>query len=115
MVPILVESLYGTTMARGPGQQPEDARGGDGRRADHRPAHHRPLAEQRRRTWAIAATGGQRPRRQPVACYQTTARAASAGYAPAPLPAGALEIGGVYLARTSRGFRARCHQVADRL
>src|SRR6266542_4446769 len=94
MVPILVESLYGTTMARGPGQQPEDARGGDGRRADHRPAHHRPLAEQRRRTWAIAATGG---------------------YAPAPLPAGALEIGGVYLARTSRGFRARCHQVADRL
>src|SRR6266511_4318940 len=31
MVPILVESLYGTTMARGPGQQPEDARGGAGR------------------------------------------------------------------------------------
>jgi len=51
----------------------------------------------------------------PVACYQTTARAASDGYAPAPLPAGALEIGGVYLAQTSRGFRARCQQVADRL
>jgi hypothetical protein len=55
------------------------------------------------------------PSATPVACYQTTARAASAGYAPAPLPAGALEIGGVYLAQTSRGFRARCHQVADRL
>jgi hypothetical protein len=50
-----------------------------------------------------------------VACYQTTAQAASAGYAPAPLPPGALEVGGVYLAPTSRGFRAGCRQVADRL
>jgi hypothetical protein len=50
-----------------------------------------------------------------VACYQTTAKAASAGYTPAPLPAGALEVGGVYLTPTSRGFRARCQQVADRL
>jgi hypothetical protein len=31
-----------------------------------------------------------------VACYQTPAKAASAGYTPAPLPAGALEVGGVY-------------------
>jgi hypothetical protein len=51
----------------------------------------------------------------PVACYPTAAQAASAGYAPAPLPAGALEVGGVYLTQTSRGFRARCLQVADRL
>ena len=50
-----------------------------------------------------------------VACYQTTAKAASAGYTPAPLPAGALEVGGVYLTPTSRGFRARCQQAADRL
>jgi hypothetical protein len=50
-----------------------------------------------------------------VACYQTTAKAANAGYAPAPLPAGALEVGGVYLTPTSRAFRARCQQVADRL
>ncbi len=50
-----------------------------------------------------------------VACYQTTATAASAGYPPAPLPAGALEIGGVYLTPTSRGFRAGCRQAADRL
>jgi hypothetical protein len=50
-----------------------------------------------------------------VACYQTTAKAASAGYAPAPLPAGALEVGGVYLTPTSRGFRAHCQQVADRV
>jgi hypothetical protein len=50
-----------------------------------------------------------------VACYQTTARAASAGYPPAPLPAGALEVGGVYLTPTSGGFQARCRRVADRL
>jgi hypothetical protein len=50
-----------------------------------------------------------------VACYQTTVQAASAGYAPAALPAGALEVSGVYLIPTSRGFRARCQQVADRL
>jgi hypothetical protein len=50
-----------------------------------------------------------------VACYQTTAKAASAGYAPAPLPAGALEVGGVYLTPTSRRFRAHCQQVADRV
>ncbi len=55
------------------------------------------------------------PSATPVACYQTTAGAASDGYAPAPLPAGALEIGGVYLAQTSRGFQARCQRVADRL
>jgi len=50
-----------------------------------------------------------------IACYQTTDEAASAGYAPAPLPPGALEIGGVYLTPTSRELRARCHQVADQL
>jgi hypothetical protein len=50
-----------------------------------------------------------------VACYHTAAQAASAGYAPAPLPPGVLEVGGVYLTRTGRGFRARCQQVADRL
>lgn len=50
-----------------------------------------------------------------VACYQTAAQAASAGYPPAPLPAGVLEVGGVYLAPTSSSFRARCRQVADRL
>jgi hypothetical protein len=55
------------------------------------------------------------PGATPVACYQSTARAASAGYPPAPLPAGALEIGGVYLTPTSRGLRASCQQAADRL
>jgi hypothetical protein len=50
-----------------------------------------------------------------VACYQTAATAASAGYRPAPLPTGVLEVGGVYLTPTSRGFRAGCQQAADRL
>lgn len=50
-----------------------------------------------------------------VVCYQTAAQAASAGYAPAPLPAGVLEVGGVYLAPTSSSFQARCRRVADRL
>jgi hypothetical protein len=51
----------------------------------------------------------------PVACYQTTAQATGAGYPPAPLPASALEISGVYLTPTSRAFRASCQQNADRL
>jgi hypothetical protein len=55
------------------------------------------------------------PGARPVACYQTTAQAAGAGYAVAPLPAGAMEVGGVYLALTSRGFRAGCQRAADRL
>jgi hypothetical protein len=50
-----------------------------------------------------------------VACYQTTAKAATAGYTPAPLPAGALEVGGIYLTPTSQEFRAGCQQAADRL
>jgi hypothetical protein len=50
-----------------------------------------------------------------TACYQTLAEAAAAGYRPAPLPSGALEIGGVYLAPTDRAFRSRCQLAADRL
>jgi hypothetical protein len=51
----------------------------------------------------------------PVACYRTAAQAAGAGYAPAPLPPGAVEVGGVYLSPTSRAFRDSCRQAADRL
>jgi hypothetical protein len=51
----------------------------------------------------------------PIACYQTAAQAARAGYPPAPLPPGALEIGGVYLTPTGHGFRASCQRVADLL
>jgi hypothetical protein len=52
---------------------------------------------------------------KPVACYQTLAQAISAGYPSAPLPAGALEVFGVYLTQPGRTFRASCQQAADRL
>ena len=48
-------------------------------------------------------------------CYRTTAQAAAAGYAPAPLPSGAWEVGGAYLAPTGPGFRANCRRAAGRL
>jgi hypothetical protein len=50
-----------------------------------------------------------------ITCFQTATQAASAGYPPAPPPAGVLEVGGVYLAPTSASFRARCRRAADRL
>ena len=51
----------------------------------------------------------------PVACYDTAAQAAAAGYARAALPAGVLELGGVYLLPTSARLRGRCRQAAERL
>jgi hypothetical protein len=55
------------------------------------------------------------PKATPVACYRTVAAAARGGYDPAPLPPGALRVGGVYLATTGRAFRASCQRAADRL
>jgi hypothetical protein len=59
--------------------------------------------------------GHPAPGARPVACYPSVAQAAAAGYPPAPLPAGAAELGGVYLAPTSRAFQARCRRAADQL
>ena len=50
---------------------------------------------------------------RPAACYPTTVQAATAGYPPAPPPAGTLEVGGVYLTPTGTPFRRRCQQAAD--
>jgi hypothetical protein len=55
------------------------------------------------------------PDARAVGCYQTPQEAAAAGYRPAPLPAGALVIGGVYLAPTDRALGSRCQLAADRL
>jgi hypothetical protein len=55
------------------------------------------------------------PDATPVACYQTTAQAISAGYPSAPLPGGTLEVFGVYLSQPSRTFRGSCQRAADRL
>jgi len=51
----------------------------------------------------------------PMACYDTVAQAAAAGYARAPLPVGVVELGGVYLLPSSGGLRRRCRQAAERL
>jgi hypothetical protein len=58
-----------------------------------------------------------RPRRdaEPVACYQTDEQATAAGYAPAPLPPGALHLDGTYLVPTSDRLRRQCRQAAERL
>jgi hypothetical protein len=50
-----------------------------------------------------------------VACYQTVEQASTAGYLPAPLPAGTDEVFGVYLVPTDRAFCSRCQLAADRL
>jgi hypothetical protein len=51
----------------------------------------------------------------PVGCYPTVAQASAAGYPPAPLPAGARQLGGVYLAPTDQAFGVRCQLAADRI
>jgi hypothetical protein len=50
-----------------------------------------------------------------VACYRTVAAATAAGYAEAPLPAGALELDGVYLVPVPDRIRRACQQAAGRL
>jgi hypothetical protein len=56
----------------------------------------------------------RRPARDadPVACYNTVAEATAAGYAEAPLPAGALELGGVYLVPVPDRVRRQCRRAA---
>jgi hypothetical protein len=51
----------------------------------------------------------------PVACYATVAGATAAGYPQAPLPAGALELGGVYLVRVPETVPGDCRRAAGRL
>ena len=50
-----------------------------------------------------------------VACYRNAAAATAAGYAEAPLPAGALDLGGVYLVRVPDQVRQACRRAAGRL
>jgi hypothetical protein len=50
-----------------------------------------------------------------VACYGTAGEATAAGYPEAPLPAGTLELDGVYLVPTSAQLRRQCREAADRL
>ena len=50
-----------------------------------------------------------------VACYGAAAEAAAAGYAEAPLPVRALNLGGVYLVPVPHGVRRACRRAAERL
>lgn len=73
------------------------------------------LASSNRASYPPGHPGHPPPDARPVACYPSIAQATAAGYPPAPLPAGAAELGGVYLAPTSRAFRTRCRHAADQL
>jgi hypothetical protein len=73
------------------------------------------LASSNRASYPPGHPGHPPPDVRPVACYPSVAQAAAAGYPPAPLPAGAVALGGVYLAPTSRAFRVRCQRAADQL
>jgi hypothetical protein len=73
------------------------------------------LAASNRVSYPPGHPGHPSPDASPVACYPNVAQAIAAGYPPAPLPAGAVELGGVYLAPTSRAFQAGCQRAADQL
>jgi hypothetical protein len=73
------------------------------------------LAASNQRSYPPGHPGHPPPGARPVACYLSVAQAAAAGYPPAPLPAGAVELGGVYLTPTSEAFRIRCQRAADQL
>lgn len=73
------------------------------------------LAASNRASYPLGHPSHPPPDAHPVACYSNLAQATAAGYPPAPLPVGAVELGGVYLAPTSRAFRVRCQRAADQL
>jgi len=73
------------------------------------------LASSNQASYPPGHPGHPPPGAHPVACYPSVAQATAAGYPPAPLPAGAVELDGVYLAPTSQAFRRRCQQAADQL
>jgi hypothetical protein len=50
-----------------------------------------------------------------VGCYDTTDQATAAGYPPAPLPPGALDLDGEYLIPTPRQLHRQCRQAANRV
>jgi hypothetical protein len=73
------------------------------------------LASSNRASYPPGHPGHPPPGARPVACYPSVAQATAAGYPPAPLPAGAVELGGVYLTPPSRAFRRRCQHAATQL
>jgi hypothetical protein len=78
--------------------------------------HTRPvLATSDGRSYPPGHPASPAPDADPVACYPTVAAAAAAGYAQAPLPAGALELDGIYLVPVPERARRQCREAARRL
>ena len=73
------------------------------------------LATSNQRSYPPGHPGHPPPDARPVACYPSVAHATAAGYPPAPLPPGAVELGGFYLIPTGQAFRLRCQRAADQL
>jgi hypothetical protein len=73
------------------------------------------LASSNQASYPPGHPGHPPPDARPVACYPNLAQATAAGYPPAPLPTGAVQLGGVYLTPTSQAFRTRCQHAADQL
>jgi hypothetical protein len=79
------------------------------------PHTHPILATSDRRSYPLGHPTPPAPDATAVACYETIATATAAGYPEAPLPAGALELDGVYLVRVPNQLRRACRQAAGRL
>ena len=73
------------------------------------------LATSDRRSYPPGHPGTPSPTANAVACYRTAAQATDDGYPPAPLPPGAVEVAGVYLAPTGPRFWQSCRQAANLL
>ncbi|HZD75265.1 MAG TPA: hypothetical protein VE776_15470 [Actinomycetota bacterium] len=55
------------------------------------------------------------PEARPVACYDTADQATLAGYPPAPLPPGGIDLDGEYLVPTSSQLHRQCRRAASRV
>jgi hypothetical protein len=73
------------------------------------------LATSDGRSYPLGHPARPAPDAHPVACYPSTAAAAAAGYATAPLPPGALALDGVYLVPVPAQVRRQCREAAGRL
>jgi hypothetical protein len=79
------------------------------------PHTHPVLATSDRRSYPLGHPSQPAPDATAVACYATIATATAAGYPEAPLPAGALELDGVYLVPVPDQVRGACRRAAGRL
>jgi hypothetical protein len=79
------------------------------------PLDHPVLATAAGRSYPPGHPAQPPPDARPVACYDTTDQATQAGYPPAPLPPGALDLGGEYLVPAPGQLHRQCRQAANRV